>query len=236
MNEDFPSIPPAEPSPPDTDWREALRVRCHAAISRLPAQPADFSAPPAREAPEPPSLYRFYEELAVLRSESRQGNRRTIDAFQRFSDALTALQSDNGKLRELLQKLREEKSGIARNVALALIDIADRLDRLGEAATEPITTKKGWFSSPAPHPRWETQQTAVEILRIHFRRILTEAGIERIPSQGEDFDPIWMKALEIDDLPPGSPGSPMKVAEEILPGYRIGSQCLRPAEVRLTRG
>lgn len=233
----------------DDPWQESLRTQCAAAIDELAAfagtggQPgADGELHPEAgpRAVEPPSLYAFYEELLAVRNEMRHGNRKFAETFGRFGDVLDGMRQESGKLRERLA--RDSGDGaVSRGLALALVDICDRVDRLEAAAASQANN--GWLARLKAEGRWQKQAEAIAFLRHHLQPVLAAAGVQRIPVQGQPFDPLWMKAVEsphqLPELEPADssrPGRPLAlvVEEELLPGYRMGDQCLRPAEVRLT--
>lgn len=58
-----------------------------------------------------------------------------------------------------------------------------------------------------------------------FFDILKEEGVEKIETQGRDFDPNLMEGIKT------LAGDDNKVVEELRPGFKIGDQVLRPAQV-----
>lgn len=226
----------------DESWSDRLRSQCAAAIEEL-ASYAEADAEVQRadrpEPAEPPSLYAFFEELLSLRNEVRRGNRKVAETFGRFGDVLEGMRQDSGKLRERLGSGNGGTVGtVSRSLALALVDICDRVDRLEEAAVSQ--TDNRWLARLKAEGRWRKQAEAIGFLKGHLQPVLAAAGIHRIAVLGQAFDPLWMKALETDA--PSEPDSSNRsgslsaliVSEELLPGYRMGDQCLRPAEVRLS--
>ncbi len=209
-------------------WKELLRARCAEAIERLEIRP-----PTLETEPEPPSLYDFHADLAALRNELRKGNRKTAETFSRFGDVLESMQADSGKLREFLAAAaKPDKTGkISRNLALGLIDIADRLERLETAAE--LQAESGLLALARAENRWRKQTEALEIVRQRLHDLLAHTGIQRIESTGQPFDPLWMKAVAGEQSPSSPAQTRLIVAEELLAGYRMGEDCLRPAEVRL---
>ena len=224
-------------NPDPNDWKAELRERCVQAIAELPG---DLEANPdaSEAAPGDPALYQLYEDLLALRNEVRKVNRKTADAFGRFGEVLETMQGDSGKLREQLLKndeKDEKKAGLSRNVALALVDLLDRVKRL-EGSTRK-QREKGWRGILQSRQHQEKQEGALAIFTEHLKKLFTEVRIVPITARpGAAFDPLLMKAVEV-TRPAASPsgsGSGLVVAEEVLPGYRLGQHCLRPAEVTLT--
>ena len=58
-----------------------------------------------------------------------------------------------------------------------------------------------------------------------FFDILKEEGVEKIETQGRDFDPNLMEGIKT------ITGEENKVIEELRPGFKMGDQVLRPAQV-----
>ena len=199
------------------------------AVAMLPESPP-VDAPPA-PAGEIPSLYAFFEEHVALRNEVRKGNRKTAETFSKFGEVLEGMREDSVRLRERLGP-SETASGTPRNLALAMVDVCDRVARLESAARS--LDGAGWLTRLRSHDDWNQQAAALSILSEHLQQLLGEAGIRRIDAApGQAFNPLHMKAAGLDGPAPGE-GESLVVAEELLPGYRIGEQCLRPAEVHLT--
>jgi len=221
----------------DQDWKTALKHRCLMAISRLPDELEEDKL--SEDVSEPPALYAFYEELLSMRNEVRKVNRKTADTFGRFGDVLEGMRSDSGKLREHLFKESDaagKKSGISRNVALAMVDLLDRIQRLEDAARKH--SQKGWRGAFKAREYGEQQSGALAILAEHLKKLLEEVKVEPInASPGDLFDPLCMKAIGMVDQGTDheNEASQLQVAEECLPGYRMGAHCLRPVEVSLTR-
>jgi|SRR5712671_3713911 len=78
----------------------------------------------------------------------------------------------------------------------------------------------------------EDLRTGVELIFKQLQDVLQKLNIERIPSQGEPFDPRVHEAIEMvetDEAPDHH------VLEELQPGYRIKGRLLRPAMVRVAK-
>ena len=58
-----------------------------------------------------------------------------------------------------------------------------------------------------------------------FFDILSQEGVEKIETKGADFDPNSMEGIKI------VAGEDNKVIEELRPGFKMGDQVLRPAQV-----
>ena len=81
--------------------------------------------------------------------------------------------------------------------------------------------------------RPEDLRKGVELIYKQFGEVLQKLNVQKIPSQGEPFDPRVHEAIEMvtsDEVPDNH------VLEELQPGYRIKERLLRPAMVRVAKG
>lgn len=74
----------------------------------------------------------------------------------------------------------------------------------------------------------EKVRKGVELVFADFVSVLERAGLERIPTDGEPFDPEVHDAV----LHDGGDGAPM-VVETMRAGYRLKGRVLRPAMVKV---
>jgi molecular chaperone GrpE len=92
----------------------------------------------------------------------------------------------------------------------------------GEIAGETET------SEDAPHSLRE----GLALLQVRVRNLQHSMGLEPIPALHRPFDDRWHEACGVahrPDLPDGW------IAEELLPGYRLGGRVVRPARVVVNR-
>jgi molecular chaperone GrpE len=78
--------------------------------------------------------------------------------------------------------------------------------------------------------RPEDFRKGVELIHKQLQSALEKMNVQRIPAQGEPFDPRFHEAIEMvetDEVPDHH------VLEELQPGYRIKDRLLRPAMVRV---
>jgi molecular chaperone GrpE len=78
----------------------------------------------------------------------------------------------------------------------------------------------------------EDLRKGVELIYKQLQDVLQKLNVERIPAQGEPFDPRVHEAIEMveSDAAPDH-----HVLEELQPGYRIKGRLLRPAMVRVAK-
>jgi molecular chaperone GrpE len=78
----------------------------------------------------------------------------------------------------------------------------------------------------------EDFRKGVELISKQLQDVLQRLKVERIPAQGEPFDPRVHEAIEMvesNEVPDNH------VMEELQPGYRIKERLLRPAMVRVAK-
>jgi molecular chaperone GrpE len=145
-------------------------------------------------------------ELEKLRTERN-------DLFER----LARLQAEFDNYRKRAAKENAEYRDYAvSDAARALLPVVDSFTlALKNAAAKPEDLRKG-----------------VELIFKQLQDVLQKLNIERVPAQGEPFDPRVHEAIEMveTDAAPDH-----HVLEELQPGYRIKGRLLRPAMVRVAK-
>ena len=145
-------------------------------------------------------------ELEKLRAERN-------DLFER----LARLQAEFDNYRKRAAKENADFRDFAvSDAARALLPVIDSFTlALKNAAAKPEDLRKG-----------------VELIFKQLQDVLQKLNVERIPAQGEPFDPRVHEAIEMveSDAAPDH-----HVLEELQPGYRIKGRLLRPAMVRVAK-
>lgn len=72
-----------------------------------------------------------------------------------------------------------------------------------------------------------TKDTSVQVSVAQFLDILRTEGVEKIATEGEDFDPSTMECVAIED------GKEGQVLDEVRPGFLLHDRLLRPAQVKV---
>jgi molecular chaperone GrpE len=111
------------------------------------------------------------------------------------------------------RKLEIEK----RNLALPLLEVLDNLERAIEAAQKAGNTG--------------TLLEGVEMTANLFRSKLQMIGVEPIKILDQPFDPNLSQAVGVVEVTDESRDG--IVEEQVAPGYRMGEQLVRPAQVRV---
>ncbi|MBV9488292.1 MAG: nucleotide exchange factor GrpE [Verrucomicrobia bacterium] len=212
-------------------WKQQLRQQFELWLEDIERLPE------THEQTEAPDLYSLYEALTALRNETRQGNRKSAELFSRLGESFGRFEDEVRRLRDQLSRSEPapgDKAPLPRPYALALVELVDRLHRLGAALERPPRPGRFAFLSRDGHWRkaWANWQHGFSILVTHFEKLLEQAGVERLNTAGATFNPVTMLAvatIAADGQPPNV------VAEEVAPGYLWCDEILRPAEVKITR-
>jgi len=171
-----------------------------------PADPGDgFQEKSATDDPQGPAAAAA-SELDKLRAERN-------DLFER----LARLQAEFDNYRKRAAKENADFRDFAvSDAARALLPVIDSFTlALKNSAAKPEDLRKG-----------------VELIFKQLQDVLQKLNVERIPAQGEPFDPRVHEAIEMveSDAAPDH-----HVLEELQPGYRIKGRLLRPAMVRVAK-
>jgi molecular chaperone GrpE len=170
-----------------------------------PADPADGFEEKASAA-DPPSAATAEDELQKLRTER-----------DHLYDRLARLQAefDNYRKRAARENADFRDFAVA-DAAKALLPVLDNFSlALKSSSAKPEDLRKG-----------------VELIHKQLQDVLQKLNVQRIPAQGEPFDPNVHEAIEVvesNDVPDHH------VLEELQPGYRIKGRLLRPAMVRVAK-
>ncbi|HEV7520586.1 MAG TPA: nucleotide exchange factor GrpE [Candidatus Angelobacter sp.] len=145
-------------------------------------------------------------ELEKLRAERN-------DLFER----LARLQAEFDNYRKRAAKENAEYRDYAvSDAARSLLPVVDSFTlALKNSAAKPEDLRKG-----------------VELIFKQLQDVLQRLNIERVPAQGEPFDPRVHEAIEMVET---NDAPDHHVLEELQPGYRIKGRLLRPAMVRVAK-
>ena len=164
-----------------------------------------------------PNLKPSYVE--ELEARTRAAEQKAQDVQSRFEQVRAELRRETDQTRQRLTRAADER--VARekaNFIAALLPVADNLQRALDAAQTGGPTDalldglRGTLSG--------------------FESALGAAGVEPVPSVGEQFDPEIHEAVDTAEVEPERDG---RVTAEYSRGYRIGGQLLRPARVQVGR-
>jgi molecular chaperone GrpE len=160
--------------------------------------------------PEKPSYVQQLEQQLAEKDAALQ------DVVAKYRDAQREFDEARVRLRKDVQ--RDVERG--RRAFLAdLLDVVDNLDRAIDAA------------------RGSTEGTSlgagIELVRRQFLGKLESAGVVRVEALGERFDPARHEAVTV--TPAADPSEDGLIVGVIAPGYQVGDEILRPAQVAVAR-
>jgi molecular chaperone GrpE len=132
-------------------------------------------------------------------------------------DRLARLQAefDNSRKRAAKENADYREYAVA-DAARALLPVVDSFERaLKTPEVKPEDLRKG-----------------MELIRKQLEDALQRMNVQRVPAEGQPFDPRVHEAIEMvesNDVPDHH------VLEELQPGYRMKDRLLRPAMVRVAK-
>jgi molecular chaperone GrpE len=132
-------------------------------------------------------------------------------------DRLARLQAEFDNYRKRAAKENADfRDYAAADAVRSLLPVIDNLSlAVKNASASPEDFRKG-----------------VELIHKQLQATLEKMNVQRVPAQGEPFDPRYHEAIEVveSDAVPDH-----HVLEELQPGYRIKDRLLRPAMVRVAK-
>jgi len=164
------------------------------------------------------------EGVRSTRAEDDGERQHRIDENKRLREALVEAQDRNLRLLADFDTFRRRTAGEResaqrsgkRDMLLTLLPVLDTLER----ALATGSTDQHFYEGVAATFRL-------------FTNALLEAGAEPFDSVGESFDPMIHEAIETiqsDNSPPGT------ITRQVLRGWRLGGELLRPARVIVAAG
>ncbi len=136
-------------------------------------------------------------------------------SYQEAIDHLRRLQAEFANYRRRTERERMDTAAWAQSgLVEKLLPVLDDFDR----AVASLQKEED------PH------LTGFAMIREKLFRTLADAGLERVPSEGETFDPGVHEALMTQPVEPGRVGT---VLLEFEPGYSFKGKLVRPARVQV---
>jgi molecular chaperone GrpE len=165
-------------------------------------------APTTWEPEKPTYVQQLEQQLAEKDAVLQETIAKYRDAQREFDEARTRLRKD----------VQRDVERSRRTFLAELLEVVDNLDRAIEAAR----------SSPDASLR-----EGVELVRRQFLSKLEGFGVARFEALGERFDPARHEAVSV--APVEDPGHDGTIVGVVAPGYQIGDEVLRPAQVAVAR-
>jgi molecular chaperone GrpE len=208
----------AEGKAADNEWPEEfeqqgerVRVNDRRRVGR------EDASPEAEGETAEPSLKPSYVE--ELEARARAAEQKAADVQARFEQVRAELRRETDEVRQRLSRTADER--VARekaNFIAALLPVIDNLQRAVEAAESGGTV--------------ESLTGGLRGTISGFESALAQAGAEPVDAAGQPFDPELHEAVDTAEVGPEEDG---RVVEQYGRGYRLGTQLLRPARVRVGR-
>jgi len=144
---------------------------------------------------------------------------------------LQKLRAERGDLYDRLARLQAEFENYRKRAAKENADYRDFAVSDAARALLPVIDSFSLALQNAS-ARPEDLRKGVELIHKQLQDVLQKLNVERIPAQGEPFDPRVHEAIEMveSDAAPDH-----HVLEELQPGYRIKGRLLRPAMVKVAK-
>lgn len=137
--------------------------------------------------------------------------------IEELTDALQRVQAEFINYRRRAEAEKAEVLDFAKNrIVREFLAVRDSFDH--ELAHRPAGADPAWAKS-------------IDAIRTQFDQVMAQLGVERFDSLGQAFDPHRHDAVAMEE----GTGEHEVVAEELRPGYSLGSQVLRPAVVKVGR-
>lgn len=164
---------------------------------------------PSTWEPEKPTYVQQLERQLAEKDAALQ------DVIVKYRDAQREFDEARARLRKDVQRDLERSR---RTFLVDLLEIVDNLDRALDAAhASPDTVLRD----------------GVEMVRRQFLAKLEGFGVSRVDALGTPFDPTRHEAVSTS--PTSDPSQDGLVIGIVAPGYRIGDEVLRPAQVAVGR-
>jgi molecular chaperone GrpE len=205
----------------------------HRARPRRPAAAADPRTRPlpairtAHTNPTPNALTHQHQTNTL--------NSKQADALR---DRVTRTLADMENLRaRTARQAADARAFAVQGLARAMLDVADNLERAGEAAAAAVEGPAGngaTSAPPDPAAALASLREGVALTERVLQSAFRGAGIEKYaPAPGDAFDPNEQSALFEVPAPPGVGAGCVAVVTKA--GYKLNGRIVRPAEVGVAR-
>jgi molecular chaperone GrpE len=167
--------------------------------------------------PEVPSLKpTMLEELEARIAEKDLEIQQLLSKYRGASDEF---EQARARLRKEITKDVERSR---RSVIVSFLEVLDNLDRALDVG-----------AGPGPDPRIDSFVQGVALVRQQFISTLEGLGVTRVDPMDQPFDPAKHEAVST--VPAPAPELDGRVIGVVRPGYVMGEDVLRPAQVAVAR-
>jgi molecular chaperone GrpE len=141
------------------------------------------------------------------------------EQVQEYLDQWRRSTAQFANYKKRIEKEQAEFSRLANaNLITKLLPVIDDFDRALETMGDEI--------------RSDSWTNGLELIRRKLQQILTQEGVEEIPTEGERFDPMVHQAVTYEEADGHEEG---EIIAEVQKGYRVGDRVLRASMVRVAR-
>lgn len=144
---------------------------------------------------------------------------------------LEKLQAERDKLLDRLARLQAEFENYRKRVNKENADFRDYAVSDAARVLLPVVDNFSLALKNADASQEEFKK-GVELIHKQLQDVLQKMNVQRIPAQGQQFDPRWHEAIEMVETDQAEDNH---VLEELQPGYKIKDRLLRPAMVRVAK-
>lgn len=150
---------------------------------------------------------------------SKEKNQKLTRDFEELKNLLQRVQADFENFRKRSQKEKEEFAKYANtDLILRILPILDNFKLA--LLHQPKDLKKNEWA----HGIWHIEK--------QLQQVLSEEGVQKIPTEGQRFDPNLHEAIE--EVQSDAPAH--QIVEEVLAGYILGDKVIRHAKVKVSKG
>jgi molecular chaperone GrpE len=154
-----------------------------------------------------------------------------VSSVEAAESEVQKLRAERNDLFERLARLQAEFENYRKRAAKENADFRDFAVSDAARTLLPVIDSFALaLKNSAARP--EDLRKGVELIYKQLQDVLQKLNVERIPAQGEPFDPRVHEAIEMVET---NDAPDHHVLEELQPGYRIKGRLLRPAMVRVAK-
>lgn len=156
---------------------------------------------------------------------------RPADETKKLQEEAQKLRAERDNLLDRLARLQAEFDNYRKRASKENADFRDYA--VADAARQllaPVDNFTLALKNAQANP--EEFKKGVELIHKQLQDVLQKIGVQRIPAEGQPFDPRVHEAIEMvesNQVPDNH------VLEELQPGYKIKERLLRPAMVRVAK-
>ena len=164
---------------------------------------------------------------ADLSAEAAEATRNELEALKaKSAEYLEGWQRSRAEFANFKRRVEKEQSETYQNATARVIsrflDVNDDFDRaMQEKPADPSDTEA--------MAKWAA---GVGLIQRKLQNILDAEGVERVPAEGQPFDPQRHEAITQEESDEHEPGQIIGVVRQ---GYKLGDRVIRPAMVRVAK-